>query len=65
MELNEIKKYWKQEDKRISENVQVNRKVSYQKLQHIFNKIINKRRAHLIPLYFLYPLFLHQSYYPT
>jgi len=56
MEIDEIKGYWKEESKRISEKVEVNKEVSFQKLHYSFDKIRIHRLYRLILMCIAVPL---------
>lgn len=65
MEIEELRHYWKKEDKRITESVKVNKNVSHEKLRSSFNRIKVKRLIFLvlpciyIPLIFALIIFPH------
>lgn len=57
MEIDNIKECWKDESKRISENVNINRKVSFQKLHSSFNKIKVWRLIRIVQWCVVVPFF--------
>lgn len=56
MEIEELKKYWKKEDKRIAESVKVNKNISHEKLRSSFKRIKVRRLIFLILPYIYIPL---------
>ncbi|MDR3140981.1 MAG: hypothetical protein LBU37_04570 [Tannerellaceae bacterium] len=58
MEIDEIKNCWKEEDKRISENVRINRNVSFRKLHSAFEKVRIRRLLRLVQMCIFVPLIL-------
>ena len=43
MEINEMKNFWKEEERRISEKVEINKEASYKKLRSSFDKVKIRR----------------------
>ncbi len=64
MEIDEIKNYWKEEGRRISENVKVNRDVSFQKLRSSFNKVRIRRLLYIVQMCIFVPLILALVVFP-
>ncbi len=64
MEIDKIKGLWKEEDKRISGNVSVNRDASFQKLRSSFNKVRIRRLFYLIQMCIAVPLILVLIVFP-
>ncbi|MDR2914617.1 MAG: hypothetical protein LBV74_07285 [Tannerella sp.] len=64
MEIDEIKNYWKEEDRRISENVKINRDVSFQKLRSSFDKVRIRRLFYIVQMCILVPLILALVVFP-
>lgn len=56
MKTDEIKNSWKEESNRISNNIKVNREVSFQKLRSSLTKIRIRRLLHLIQMSVVLPL---------
>lgn len=56
MEIDKLKKYWKEEDKRISESVNINRGVSFQKFRSSFNRIKTWRFVRIVQWFIVMPL---------
>ncbi|MCD7932840.1 MAG: hypothetical protein LUH15_16610 [Tannerellaceae bacterium] len=64
MEIDEIKGYWKEEDKRIIENVKINRDASFQKLRSSFDKIRIRRLLWLVQMCISVPLVFALMVFP-
>lgn len=64
MEFDEIKSYWKEENKRISENVKVNKNVSFQKLRSSFDRVRIRRLFHVVLMCIAVPLILVLLVFP-
>jgi hypothetical protein len=64
MEIDEVKNYWKEEDKRISENIKINRNASFQKLHSAFEKVRIWRLIHLVQMCIAVPLILALIVFP-
>ena len=56
MEIDEIRNCWKEEDKRISTHVKINRNASFEKLRSSFDKIRIRRLIHLVLMCATVPL---------
>lgn len=57
MEIDKIKKQWKEEDKHLSENISINGEVSFQKLRSSFNRIRTWRLIRIVQWWIIMPLF--------
>jgi hypothetical protein len=64
MEIDEIRSCWKEEGRRISENVKINRDASFQKLRSSFDKVRIRRLFHLIQMCIAVPLILVLIVFP-
>jgi len=64
MEINEIKNCWKEEDKRISSNIKVNKNATFQKLRSSFDKVRIWRLLYLVQMCIAAPLFLVLFVFP-
>ena len=64
MEINEIKNCWKEEDKRISSNIKVNKNATFQKLRSSFDKVRIWRLLYLVQMCISTPLLLVLFVFP-
>ena len=64
MEIDKIKDLWKEEDKRISENVKINKDASFQKLRSSFEKVRIRRLIYLVQMCVFVPLVLALIAFP-
>jgi ABC-type polysaccharide/polyol phosphate export permease len=65
MEIDKIKKCWKEEDRRISENININKKASFQKLHSSYNRIRAWRLVRIIQWCIVIPLFFVLAIFPN
>ena len=64
MKIDEIKNIWKEENKRISKNVKVNKDVSFKKLRSSFDKVRIRRLFQLVLMCIVVPLILVLIVFP-
>ena len=64
MEMDKIKQCWKEEDKRISESVTINRNVSFQKFHSLYNRIRVWRFVRIVQWFIVIPLFFILMIFP-
>ncbi|MDL2299128.1 hypothetical protein LJC21_00275 [Bacteroides sp. OttesenSCG-928-E20] len=65
MELNELKEYWKEEDKRISANIKVNKEASMHKLRSSLDRIRIRRLINLVLSCLFVPTVFSISLFPN